>query len=101
MIALLLALTLVTPPTGCEPLRADGKIVRNRAAVRAFRAGNPCPGTGRRSGPCPGWVVDHIWPLCAGGCDVPENMAWQELEASRRKDRLERRACLRPGEKGP
>ncbi len=101
MIGVFYALVLVAAPVGCAPVRAEGRIVRDRGAVRAFRAKHPCPSTGKTAGACPGFVVDHLWPLCAGGCDVVENMAWQELEASRRKDRLERRACLRPGEKGP
>lgn len=100
MIALLLC-ALLAAPTGCVPAREGGKIVRSPAEIRAFRRTHPCPATGKTSGACPGFVVDHVWPLCAGGCDVPENMAWQEVEASRRKDRLERRACLRPGEVGP
>ncbi len=101
MIAILLALAVAAAPTGCAPAREGGRIVRSGAAVRAFRATHPCPATGRIRGACPGYVIDHLWPLCAGGCDVPENMAWQEVEASRRKDQLERRACLRPGEQGP
>ncbi len=100
MIALLLA-ALLAAPTGCGPIREDGKIVRSKSAVRLFRSTHPCPSTGKRAGSCPGYVVDHLWPLCAGGCDVPENMQWQEIEASKRKDKLERRACLRPGEAAP
>lgn len=66
---------------------------RDRAQVRAFRATHPCPSTDRTSGPCPGWVVDHITPLCAGGPDQPGNMAWQERRASYRKDAEERKLC--------
>jgi hypothetical protein len=40
-----------------------------------------------------GYVVDHIYPLCAGGSDTPENMQWQELIASKVKDIDEIRLC--------
>jgi hypothetical protein len=99
--ALVAALLLQGPATGCPVLREGGKIVRSPAAVRAFRATHPCPTTGKRSGACPGYVVDHLWPLCAGGCDDPSNMQWQARAPSLRKDRLERRACVRPGEAAP
>ncbi len=35
-------------------------IVRSRAAVAAFRRSHPCPATGRTSGTCAGWEVDHL-----------------------------------------
>jgi len=37
----------------------------------------------------PGWVVDHIFALCKGGLDVPENMQWQTVAAAKKKDRVE------------
>lgn len=68
---------------------------RDAAQVRAFRRHNPCPATDRATGACPGWVVDHVIPLCAGGRDAPDNMAWQEYAASLHKDRDERALCRR------
>jgi hypothetical protein len=53
----------------------------------------PCPETGVTRGSCPGYVVDHIVPLCAGGEDAPENMQWQELAASKVKDKEEWHTC--------
>lgn len=94
MTALLLALVLAAPATGCKPTRdKQGRIQRSEAAKNDFKRANPCPANGRTSGPCPGWVIDHIWPLCAGGCDVVENMQWQAKTDSVRKDRLEWRMC--------
>lgn len=55
----------------------------------AFQKANPCPPTGKTSGACPGYVVDHKMPLKRGGADRPENMQWQTTEASRAKDRWE------------
>jgi hypothetical protein len=72
---------------------AEAASERSAAAVRAFRREHPCPATGKTTGPCPGWVVDHIWPLCAGGPDAPSNMQWQRYADSVQKDRLERALC--------
>lgn len=66
---------------------------RSYKARKAFMLENPCPASGQISGECPGWVVDHIVPLCAGGRDEPWNLQWQTLEASKAKDRIERREC--------
>lgn len=66
---------------------------RNRAARAEFQRLHPCPATGARRGPCPGWVVDHVHPLCAGGADAPHNMQWQERAEAALKDRQERAMC--------
>lgn len=68
-------------------------IQRSPAEVRAFRAANPCPATGRRSGACPGWAVDHIRALCAGGEDKPSNMQWIENPDDRFKTLVDVREC--------
>ena len=67
---------------------ANGRIKRNPAARRAFQSSHPCP-TGRTTGACPGYVVDHIVPLKRGGMDNPSNMQWQTREAAKAKDRIE------------
>jgi hypothetical protein len=41
----------------------------------------------------PGYVVDHIIPLCAGAPDDPENMQWQKVVEAKRKDKFERDLC--------
>jgi hypothetical protein len=61
---------------------------RDPAAVRAFRKANPCPATGKTTGACPGWVVDHTIPLCLGGPDEPLNMQWHEYRAYLEKDKV-------------
>ena len=66
---------------------------RSAVARAAFQRAHPCPSTGAARGPCPGYVVDHIKPLCAGGADSPRNMQWQTLPAAKRKDARERRRC--------
>ena len=66
---------------------------RSQAAVNAFKLEAPCPATGASRGPCPGYVVDHIVPLCAGGPDKPANMQWQTVAEGKLKDREEVRGC--------
>lgn len=71
---------------------------RDPAQVRAFRKTHPCPSTGKTTGACPGWVVDHAIPLCLQALvpeplDVPANMQYQTYAESLKKDRLERQAC--------
>lgn len=68
---------------------------RERSVVREFRKVHPCPATGQTTGACPGWVVDHLIPLCAGGPDHPANMQWQEKAPSLEKDKLEWAICRR------
>jgi len=68
---------------------------RSAAQRAAFIRNHPCPATGQPRGPCPGYVVDHITPLCAGGPDSPNNMQWQTIEAGKLKDKGERAQCRR------
>jgi hypothetical protein len=66
---------------------------RSRSQRDAFQRMNPCPANGVTRGACPGFVVDHIEPLCAGGADVPANMQWQTVDDAKSKDREEVRQC--------
>ncbi len=68
---------------------SHGKIKRNPAAKAAFRHSHPCPSTGRSTGACPGYVVDHVRALKHGGSDSPDNMQWQTRSAAKAKDRWE------------
>jgi hypothetical protein len=74
---------------------AEARSERDPRQRSAFVRANPCPSTGRTRGPCPGYVVDHVHPLCAGGADRPSNMQWQTREAAAIKDRSERALCRR------
>jgi hypothetical protein len=58
-----------------------------------FMKENPCPANGKHSGPCKGWIVDHVVPLCAGGADTPANMQWQTIADAKVKDKIERKQC--------
>ena len=79
-------------PTGCKSHWSEKRgiqITRCASTVRAFRADHPCPSTGRTTGRCPGWVVDHIIALECGGPDAPQNMQFQSVEEAKLKDRWE------------
>jgi hypothetical protein len=68
---------------------AFGRIKRNPAARRSFQSSHPCPATGRTSGACPGYLVDHVVPLKRGGADEPGNMQWQTKADAKAKDKIE------------
>jgi hypothetical protein len=68
-------------------------IPRSAAERAAFKRGHPCPSTGLRSGACPGYVIDHVEPLCAGGPDHRSNFQWQTVAEALEKDRWERDLC--------
>lgn len=82
----LLALALALPAQAC---------LHSSQARAQFMRAHPCPLTGKPSGACKGWVVDHVVPLCAGGADKPANMQWQTRADSLEKDKLERKQCAR------
>jgi hypothetical protein len=72
---------------------AIGAPHRSMSARAAFVRTHPCPATGAHRGACPGYVVDHVMPLCAGGADAPANMQWQTVADGKTKDRTERAEC--------
>ena len=80
---------------------AESRIDRDRAQVRAFRSEHPCPDTGRTLGACPGWHVDHVIALCAGGPDRPDNMQWITREDHRLKTLVDVRECRKVRQKEP
>lgn len=61
--------------------------IRNPAVVEEFKRLSGYP-HGRK-----GFVADHSIPLCAGGPDTVDNMKWQEVHLSYRKDVFERELC--------
>ncbi len=88
--------TRVKSTTGNTPyIQRDsrGHIKRSETAKHNFERSHPCPATGKTTGSCPGYVVDHVKPLACGGADAPENMQWQTAQAAKAKDRWERTGC--------
>ena len=66
-----------------------GRIERSGKARDEFRKKRPCPSTGKTSGACKGYVIDHVQALKHGGADDPSNMQWQTKEAAKAKDKVE------------
>lgn len=80
---------------------ADGRIARRADVLRAYRALYPCPSTGKTTGRCDGWNLDHTVPLACGGCDSVANLSWLPVQIKRCagqycKDRWERRVYCKP-----
>src|SRR3954464_6456589 len=89
---LLTALLLIA--AGAFVVASDAwAIARSKKAIHDFRKDHPCPTTGKAKGACPGYVIDHVKPLCAGGPDRPSNMQWQDIQSSKKKDRVEAQEC--------
>jgi hypothetical protein len=68
---------------------SHGKIARSEKAKDDFKKSHRCPSTGKTSGSCPGFVIDHVTPLKRGGADSPSNMQWQTTQAAKAKDKTE------------
>jgi hypothetical protein len=62
---------------------------RDPEVRKQFQREHPCPSTGKTSGACPGYVRDHITPLCKGGADATWNLQWQTQAAGKAKDKWE------------
>jgi hypothetical protein len=73
----------------------DAKYKRSVKVLKDFQKLNPCPSTGQREGPCPGYIKDHVKPLVCGGADTVENLQWQTVADAKAKDRLEMSCCKR------
>ena len=77
------------PVAGAAPRDSKGRFTRSSAAKDAFKKTHPCPANGKSSGPCPGYVIDHVRALKHGGADAPSNMQWQTKAEAKAKDRVE------------
>jgi hypothetical protein len=66
-----------------------GRIARSQTAKNQFKKQHPCPSTGKSSGVCPGYVIDHVQALKRGGSDTPTNMQWQTTADAKAKDKWE------------
>lgn len=68
---------------------AKGSVTRSASVLAAFQKAHPCPSTGSTAGACPGWVIDHVIPRAAGGCDAVSNLQWSPDADSKNKDNYE------------
>lgn len=75
---------------------ALGNTLRSDKVIAAFKLQWACPSTGKHSGACPGWAIDHVVPLDCGGVDSVWNMQWlpdqiKSAQGPYTKDHFERR----------
>lgn len=86
-----IAPTLVFASPRCDTCQRDssGRIQRSASAIKDFKRTNPCPATGKSTGRCSGYVIDHRIALKRGGNDSPDNLQWMTKEAAKEKDRWE------------
>jgi len=91
IIAAVLALAVSTYYDANGILRNSktGRIYRSHTARKEFKKLQPCPGTGKTTGACPGYIIDHIQALKRGGADSPTNMQWQTIAEGKAKDKWE------------
>lgn len=66
---------------------------RSPATKAEFRKLNPCPATGKKTGACPGWQVDHKEALVCGGRDELANLQWLPVAEHREKTKVEVKLC--------
>jgi hypothetical protein len=77
------------------PSLTPAKEYRSLEVKHEFQGQHPCPSTGRTTGPCPGYIKDHVKALACGGPDSVANLQWQTVEAAKAKDKWERKSCGR------
>lgn len=58
---------------------AKGQILRRDDVLVAFKRIHPCPSTGKSTGACRGWALNHIIPLACGGADAVSNLQWSPV----------------------
>ncbi len=83
------SLAIASPRAEGVPRNSHGRIARSGAARAEFKREHPCPSTGRSSGACPGWTIDHVIALKRGGADDAGNMQWMTKADAKAKDRWE------------
>lgn len=92
--------TITHADTKYKETRYCDSYERSSSVVRAFKKMHPCPATGKTSGSCSGWSVDHVIPIAVGGCDSVSNLQWlpNEIKSCAGticKDRWERKVYKR------
>ncbi len=89
--SILLLLLLVLLPGLVQTADAAAHNAKAKADFRHQPANDTIQGT------CPGYVIDHVAPLCAGGSDRPSNMQWQTISEAKVKGKLNTSNAGAPG----
>jgi hypothetical protein len=69
-------------------------------AQAEFQRLHPCPANDARAGSCPGYVIEHVVPLCLGGPDVAYNLRWQTVDEAKMNEVRDTRRCPAPRREG-
>ena len=70
------------------------------AAQAEFQRLHPCPANDARASDCPGYVIEHVVPLCLGGPDVAYNLRWQTVAEAKMNEVRDTRRCPAPRREG-
>ena len=70
-----------------------GEYPRSKMVLRAFVNQQACPATGQHRLPCPGYHIDHIVALCAGGADSVDNLQWLARDVHKEKTKGDLKVC--------
>ena len=87
-----LMLTPVQPTWHCRThshAHSTAHPKRSSHAKTEFKHAHRCPSTGKGTGSCPGYIIDHVTALKRGGSDAPSNMQWQTTQDAKAKDKWE------------
>ena len=77
----------------CALAQPADAATRSKSIRADFMRENACPSTGKHRGACPGYEVDHVEALCAGGDDSVGNMQWLSRSEHKAKTRLDVMHC--------
>lgn len=77
----------------CGPPKRDPvthEILRDPKVISSYRKIHVCPSTGKFTGACPDYSLNHVKPLACGGCDAVWNLTWMRNDIKKLQDRIER-----------
>lgn len=72
---------------------SEARIERDNRVRHAFVNVQACPSTGKHRLPCPGYQIDHVWPLKCKGPDIVDNLQWLTIEEHKAKTKREAKEC--------
>lgn len=72
---------------------SEAGFARSKKVLREFVNQQACPSTGKHRLPCPGYQIDHVWPLKCKGPDSVHNLQWLTIEEHKAKTKREAKEC--------
>ena len=88
------ATTVAPKPSASLHRSKNGRIARSETARRQFKTAHPCPSTGKTSGACPGFVIDHRTALFSPVAEpIHRRTCNGRASAAKEKGQVERTGC--------